>query len=60
MIEVSLIIKASYVDSQLALISGGAGNRTPVPWHFSVGFYVCILPLVFRPRATRQAGFPEG
>jgi len=29
--------------------SGGAGNRTPVPWHFGVGLYVRILPLKFRP-----------
>ncbi len=25
------------------LSSGGAGNRTPVPWHFHAGIYVCSL-----------------
>ena len=23
--------------------SGGAGNRTRVPWYFSIGIYVCSL-----------------
>ena len=22
---------------------GGAGNRTRVPWHFGIGFYMCSL-----------------
>jgi hypothetical protein len=41
--------------------SGGGGNRTRVPWHFSARFYVCslsILELFTRVRFAlpRQAG----
>jgi len=43
------------------LMSGGGGNRTRVPWHFSARFYVCslsMLELCTRVRFTlpRQAG----
>ena len=41
--------------SQVAL-SGGGGNRTRVPRHFSVGFYVCSLSTVGRPRSCDFAG----
>jgi hypothetical protein len=38
------------------VLCGGAGNRTPVPWHFRVGFYVRSLSFEFRPWFARQAG----
>lgn len=37
--------------------SGGAGNRTPVPKYFRVGFYVCSLSMLGRPPRTEHAAF---
>ena len=42
--------------------SGGVGNRTPVPWYFSVGIYVCSLSFfdsqALRPAATFAQPLP--
>ena len=35
---------------------GGGGNRTRVPWYFSVGFYVCSLSSFDRPKPCGSAG----
>src|SRR5262245_52492914 len=38
------------------LLSGGAGNRTPVPKHFRAGIYVCSLSIPgVRPKATPRS-----
>lgn len=59
-----IIVKGLLVEE-----SGGAGNRTPVPKHFSGGIYVCIRSTSGRPKScdfadhvrpwdARPAGFP--